>query len=177
MIFVLRLLDVSMATIRIIFIAKGYKKLAPLIGFFEVLIWLFAISKVMANLDNWVCYTAFAAGFAAGNYVGILLENKLAIGHELIRVITKKEAFELIDALKVKGFGTTTLKATGINGEVAVIYIIVNRKHLNIALGIIKHFNPQALYTIEDIRSVNQEIFHGQSINGRKNLLKAFSRK
>lgn len=161
MIFFLRILDVSIGTLRIIFVSKGYKKLAPIIGFFEVLIWLLAVTRIMQNLDNWVTYVAYAGGFATGNYVGMILEEKLAIGHLLIRVITKKEANELIFSLKDMGFGITSVKANGIDGEVAVLFVIVNRKHVNKVLQVINHFNPQALYTIEDIRSVSKEIYFG----------------
>jgi uncharacterized protein YebE (UPF0316 family) len=160
MIFILRIADVSLGTLRIIFISKGYKLIAPVIGFFEILIWIFAISRIMENLDNWICYVAYAGGFATGNFVGMTLEERLAIGHELIRIITKKDADDLTVALKNKGYGITTIKATGINGEVGVIYIIVNRKKINDVVNIIKQHNPQALYTIEDIRFVNKEIYH-----------------
>ncbi len=174
MIFFLRIIDVSMGTLRIIFVSKGYKKLAPFFGFFEILIWIFAISRIMENLDNWACYIAYAGGFATGNYAGMILEEKLAIGHELIRVITRKEAIELINALKNKGFGITSLKANGINGEVAVLYIIINRKNIGEVLDTIKTYNPLALYTIEDIRSVHKEIFHGK-VEKKKGLFQSFS--
>lgn len=85
-IFLARICDVTLDTIRIIFVSKGMRKIAPLIGFFEILIWLMAISKIMQNLDNWACYVAYAGGFATGNYFGMLVEEKLAIGHEMIRV-------------------------------------------------------------------------------------------
>ena len=161
MIFTLRIVDVSMGTLRIVFISKGFKKLAPVISFFEILIWIFVVSKVMQNLDNWVCYVSYAAGFATGSYLGMKLEEKIAIGHELIRVITKKDASELTIALKDKGYGITTIKANGLNGEVAVVYIISGRKNISEAINTIKAYNPQALYTIESIRSVSKEIFQG----------------
>ncbi len=161
MIFILRIVDVSMGTLRIVFISKGFKKLAPVISFFEILIWIFVVSKVMQNLDNWVCYVSYAAGFATGSYLGMKLEEKIAIGHELIRVITKKDASELTIALKGKGYGITTIKANGLNGEVAVVYIISGRKNIGEAINTIKAYNPQALYTIESIRSVSKEIFQG----------------
>lgn len=173
MIFLLRIVDVSMGTLRIIFVSKGYKKLAPLIGFFEILIWIFAVSRIMENLNNWICYVAYAGGFATGNLVGMILEERLAIGHELIRVITKKEAIELINALKDKGFGITSIKANGINGEVAVLYIIINRKKIDEVLETIKKYNPQALYTVEDIRSVHKEIFHGE-VQQRRRRFKSY---
>ncbi len=160
MIFFARVADVSLDTIRIIFVSKGMKKTAPLIGFFEILIWLIAISKIFQNLDNWTAYVAYAGGFAAGNYVGMLLEERLAIGYEMIRVITKTEANDLVYELKDSGFGVTSIKARGVDGEVGVLYIIVKRSMAKTVLKIINEYNPRALYTIESIRAVNREIFY-----------------
>ncbi len=159
-IFFARIMDVSLGTLRIIFTTKGIKKMAPIFGFFEILIWLLAISRIMQNLDNWVCYLAYAAGFATGTYIGILLEEKLAIGHEMIRVITRKDATQLIETLRSKGYGVTAVRAQGIEGEVAVIYIIARRSMIQEVLDEINVFNPRAFYTVESIKYVNKEIFH-----------------
>jgi uncharacterized protein YebE (UPF0316 family) len=164
LIFLARVVDVSLGTVRIIFISKGFNKLAPFIGFFEVFIWIVAISRVMQNLDNWICYVAYAGGFATGNYIGMKLDEKLALGYELIRVITKTEAYQLINVLRDKGYGTTSVKAYGSEGEVAVIYIIINRKKMKKVLEIIKNHNPKAFYTIEDIRFVNRDLDAWQTV-------------
>jgi len=141
---------------RIIFISKGYKGFAPFIGFFESLIWVIAISRIFENLNDWYCYVAYAAGFATGNYVGLLLDEKLAIGHEIIRIITKVDAVDLIDSLRAEGYGVTSLEATGMNGEVGVIFMVINRKRLKHVLGLINKYNPNAFFTIEDINYVNR---------------------
>jgi uncharacterized protein YebE (UPF0316 family) len=159
-IFFARIMDVSLGTLRIIFTTKGIKRIAPIFGFFEVLIWLLAISRIMQNLDNWVCYLAYAAGFATGTFIGIMLEEKLAIGHEMIRVITRKDATQLIENLRNKGYGVTAVSAQGIEGEVAVIYIIARRSMIREVLDEINVFNPRAFYTVESIKYVNKEIFH-----------------
>lgn len=159
-IFFARIFDVSLGTLRIIFVTKGMRKVAPFVGFFEVLIWLLAISRIMQDLDNWVCYVAYAGGFATGNFVGMYLEERLAIGHEMIRVITRKDASNLIEDLRNKGYGVTSVKAEGIEGEVAVIYIIARRSMIQEVLDEINQFNPRALYTVESIKYVNKEIFH-----------------
>jgi uncharacterized protein YebE (UPF0316 family) len=159
-IFFARIMDVSLGTLRIIFTTKGIKRIAPIFGFFEVLIWLLAISRIMQNLDNWVCYLAYAAGFATGTFIGIMLEEKLAIGHEMIRVITRKDATQLIENLRSKGYGVTAVSAQGIEGEVAVIYIIARRSMIREVLDEINVFNPRAFYTVESIKYVNKEIFH-----------------
>ena len=159
-IFLARIADVSLGTLRIMFVSKGMRKIAPIIGFFEVFIWILAISRIFTNLDNWAAYVAYAGGFATGNWLGMLLEERLAIGHEMIRVITKSEAEELVHILKEKGFGVTYIKATGAEGDVGVVYVIVKRSMVNEVLEIIKINNPLALYTIEAIRFVNKEVFH-----------------
>ncbi len=170
-IFVARIIDVSLGTLRIIFVTKGMRSIAPLVGFFEVLIWLLAISRIMQDLDNWACYVAYAAGFASGNFVGMLLEEKLAIGHEMIRVITRKDATNLIAELRAKGYGVTSVRAEGIEGDVAVIYIIARRSMIQTVLDEINTFNPRALYTVESIKYVNKEIFHRSEEERQRNWL------
>lgn len=172
MIFFLRIIDVSLGTLRIIFVSKGFKLLAPIIGFFEILIWIFVVSRVMGDLSNWVSFVAYAGGFATGNFVGMKLEEKLAIGHELVRVITRREATDLIGSLKTGGYGVTSVEAMGVDGEVSVLYVIINRKKLPEVLKIIREYNPRALYTVEDIRKVSREVFYGDSPVRRSRLFK-----
>src|SRR4029450_10679426 len=97
-------------TLRIIFVARGCKLLAPALGFFEVIIWLFAIGQVMTNLTNGWCFLAFAVGFPVGNYLGILIEKKLALGLVQVRIITPEPADDLLNALRDSQFGVTCLK-------------------------------------------------------------------
>lgn len=158
LIFCLRICDMTLDTLRIIFMTKGLKRLAPIIGFFEILIWIIAITRIMQNLHNWVCYVAYAGGFATGNYVGMLVDEKLAIGHELIRVITKRDATELANALRSDGYGVTTVKATGMQGEVGIVYIVANRKNQKQAIQIIQQYNPTAFVTIQSIHYVNRSL-------------------
>jgi len=165
---------VSLGTVRIIFVSKGYKLTAPIIGFFEAFIWVLAISRIIQNLDNWICYFAYAGGFAMGNYVGMLLEEKLAVGYELVRVITKRDANDLVESLRKDGYGTTFINAQGSKGDVGVLYVIVSRKKMPHAIELINEFNPKALYTIESIRYVNKEIFFG---NTPKRRMMSFNRK
>jgi len=159
-IFLARICDVTLDTIRIIFVSKGMRKIAPLIGFFEILIWLMAISKIMQNLDNWACYVAYAGGFATGNYFGMFVEEKLAIGHEMIRVITRADASQLINELRENGYGVTSVKAEGADGEVGILYIIARRSMIKDILLLINKHNPMAFYTIESIKFVNKSVFH-----------------
>lgn len=159
LIFFARIADVSIGTIRIIMVSKGNRRLSPLLGFFEVFIWILAISRIMQNLDNWVNYFAYAAGFATGNYVGMLIEEKLALGQLLIRVITQKDASNLIVSMNNKGYGTTVVEAQGAKEPVHVIYSIVRRSELRHVVEIINQFNPKAFYSVEDVRFVREGIF------------------
>ena len=127
LIFFARVSDVSIGTIRIVFVSKGLKLLAPLLGFFEILIWLLAMTKVFENLDNWLYFIAYSAGFSAGNYVGLLIEEKLAIGHANLQIITQKPGNELAEKLSEKGFGVTWHEAFGSRGKVTVIYCVIKR--------------------------------------------------
>jgi uncharacterized protein YebE (UPF0316 family) len=159
LIFLARICDVSIGTMRIIFVSKGKKYIAPFLGFFEVLIWITAISKIMQNLDNYVNYIAYAAGFATGNFVGMIIEEKLAVGIQMIRVFTYQKGNELVQTLNSQGYGATSVNAQGAREEVQLIYTIVRRNNLGEVLDIINRYNPKAFYTIEDIRAVNEGIF------------------
>lgn len=170
LIFVMRICDVTLDTMRIIFMTKGFRNVAPIIGFFEILIWIVAITRIMENINNWVTYIAYAAGFATGNYIGMLLDEKLAIGHELIRVITKVDSTDLAKSLRESGFGVTTVKASGMQGDVGILFIVVNRRNQKKAIDIIEKHTPNAFYTIENIHYVNRELdknMISQSIGSR----------
>ena len=146
----------TLDTLRIMFMTKGLRRLAPIIGFFEILIWIIAITRIMQDVTNWICYVAYAGGFATGNYVGMLVDEKLAIGHELIRVITRVDAIQLATTLRADGYGVTTVKACGMQGEVGILYIIANRKNQKHVIQIIQHYNPKAFVTVQSIHYVNR---------------------
>lgn len=164
LIFISRILDVSLGTIRIVMVSKGQKLWAPILGFFEVLIWLVAISKIFQNLDNWVCFVAFATGFAAGNYVGLCIEERLAVGIVKIQIITRKSAKKLIENLIDAGYGITHHEAQGSAEKVSIIYSVINRKEVDKVQDIVNKTNPMAFYSVEDVKSVNQGIFKGKTV-------------
>lgn len=156
LIFLARIIDVTLGTLRIVFISKGDKVIAPILGFVEVLIWLIAITQVMQNLNNFVSYFAWAAGFATGNFLGLRIEQKLALGQMVVRVITVEPADKLIERLTGQGYRLTCIDARGSRGKVNLLFMIVKRKKLDTVIGIIRDFNPQAFYSIEDVRSVSE---------------------
>jgi len=159
LIFLARILDVSLGTVRIVFVSRGLKYLAPVVGFFEVIIWLLAIRVIMQNLNNAVCYIAYGAGFGMGNFIGIFIEKKLAIGRSIIRIITQKNATALIEHLRSEGYGVTSLDAQGSKGQVHVIYMVIRRHDFEKVADSIHKFNPKAFYTEEDVNLVSEGIF------------------
>jgi uncharacterized protein YebE (UPF0316 family) len=159
LIFLSRIADQSIGTLRLIFLSKGYRFLAPLLGFFEVIIWLLAVGQIMQHLDNVLCYIAYGAGFAMGNYIGIRLDEKLSIGTVLIRIIPQKDTTRLIDSFKERQIGYTYMDAKGSRGEVNVIMTIIKRKDVPEVVGLIKECNPNAFYTIEEVKSIHEGVF------------------
>jgi len=159
LIFFSRLTDVSLGTIRIIFISRGFKYIAPIIAFIEINIWLLAIAQIMLHLNNPVYSIAYAGGFALGNYVGMIIEEKISIGTVLVRIITKHDAQKLIECLKSAKYGVTTHDAEGINGPVKIIFAVIRRGDLHKIVEHIKQVHPHAFYTVEDVRSVEEAIF------------------
>lgn len=159
LIFVARIIDVSLGTVKLIFIARGYRKLAPLLGFIEVLVWIVAITQIMQNLSNLLSYFAWAGGFATGTYVGMWLENRLALGNVILRIITRDNADELVMILRSRNYGVTSLDAEGSNGGVKLIFMVISRENLPSVIEVIQRYHPNVFYTIEDVREVNEGTF------------------
>ena len=179
LIFLARICDVSIGTLRIIFISKGKRNIAPILGFFEVLIWITAISKIMQNLDNYINYVAYAAGFATGNFIGMIIEEKLAMGILMVRIFAHEGGNKLVQTLNAGGFGATVVEARGARENIDLIYSIVKRNELANVLDVITRFNPKAFYTIEDVKAVNEGIFTPKKPNSIfpfGNILRLWSR-
>jgi uncharacterized protein YebE (UPF0316 family) len=173
-IFFARLIDVALGTLRILFISRSMQKIAPIVGFFESLIWLFAISQIVMNLNNIMSYFAFAAGFASGNYLGIYIEHKLAVGLLSIRVITSEDGTDLQNYLRAQNFGVTSVSALGVTGKVRLIISVIKRKDLDVYISIVKKYNPKAFVSVEDIRSV-QEGYFNKGLSEKSFFSKMFS--
>jgi len=156
LIIVARIIDVSLGTLRIILISKGYKKYAPIIGFVEVFIWILIARQVFTLPTNFFSYIGYALGFALGNYFGFYIEERLALGYVVVKIITHLNCETLIEELKKNGFGLTHFSAYGANGKVEVIYTTINRTYLPKIEKIIKEFNPYLFYTIEDLKYVSK---------------------
>jgi uncharacterized protein YebE (UPF0316 family) len=152
LIFLARVIDVSMGTIRVIFISKGNRFYAPILGFFEILIWLTAIQQIMQNLSNIACYFAYAGGFATGTFVGMKIEERLSIGKVILRVITGKNAQALVERLREEDILVTAMDAHGADGPVMILFSVIQRQDVARVVGIVKQYNPTSFYTIEDVR-------------------------
>ncbi|UUX93745.1 DUF2179 domain-containing protein [Methanoplanus endosymbiosus] len=168
LIFFARIADVTCGTLRIIFISRGMRLFSAVLGFFEISIWLLAISEVFSQGLSPAAFLAYALGFAAGNYVGITVEEKMALGISVVRVITQYNAEELIFQLKESGFRTTSVNAMGQFGPVSIIYSVVKRKDISEALRQVHKYNPNAFYTIEDIRHAGGPMFSPDGITPKR---------
>ncbi len=158
-IFFARILDVSIGTLRIVFLGRGMRLLAPLCGFFEVLIWLIAVSRIMGDLTSWFNYIAYAGGFAAGNYVGMYIEHRLAIGLLSVMIITPSDAETLLQKFAKANFGVTQVAAQGGQGKVSMVYLIIKRKDLSWVLEMLKTDQPDAFVVVNDVRTAAGGIF------------------
>lgn len=159
LIFIARMSDVTLATLRNIFLSKSVKYIVPFLGFIEVLIWLLAISQIMRNLHNPVCFLAYALGYSLGIFVGIKIEERLALGLQIMRIFTHQGPDELRQILTQHDYGVTVIDAHGTKGPVKILLTIVKRKDINTIRELIKQHHPDAFYTIEDIRSVSKGVF------------------
>ena len=161
-----RIIDVSISTIRIISLGKGFKVFASALGFVESFVWITAVSQIMKNLDNPYYYFAWGLGFASGTYIGMVLENKLAMGQVVVRIITKYDATALNDYLFSKNYTITSVDARGtLADNVKILFLVIQRQQIGEVIGIIKEYNPNAIYTVEDVRLVSDAILQ----NGTQN--------
>ena len=159
LVFFARVFDVTLGTLRIIFISRGKKYIAPLLGFVEVFIWIAVVAQIVRGVNDLVTYFAYAAGFAAGNFVGMFIEDRLAIGTQVIRIIVPEGADDLTTNLSTAGYGITRVEGMGANGPVKLIYTVVKRKDIPIVLSLIHQTHPHAFLSIEDVRSTQEGVF------------------
>lgn len=162
LIFFSRVLDVSLQTLRIIFTTKDRRNLAPIVGFFEVFIWILAMGQIFSNLTNILYYIAYAGGFATGNYTGMLIERKLSLGVVSLQLIVPHTSYNLIEKLKQKGYGSTILKVDDDYEKYKVLVIIIKRKRLHDILELIDKHIENAFYTLQEVQAVSQGMIPAQ---------------
>lgn len=159
LIFLARVFDVTLGTMRIIFTSRGMRNLAPVLGFVETFVWIIAVSSLVKHAQNVASYIGYAGGFATGTFVGMLIENKLAVGTVTIRAIIRRDPKELIQALHEAGFGITTVDGEGSMGNVKIVYTTVKRQDLPAVIDIFHRALPGAFLSVEEVRSTEQGVF------------------
>ncbi|MDR7869241.1 MAG: DUF2179 domain-containing protein [Tissierellaceae bacterium] len=159
-IFFARVCDVTLTTIRTLMVVQGRRLQAALIGFFEVIIYIVALGKVVGSLDNPLNLLAYGLGFACGNYIGITIENKIALGNLGAQIILKTdENRELIDNLRENKFGITVLKGYGKDGPREVLSVALNRKDLIKLKELVYEYDPNAFITVNNISPISGGYF------------------
>jgi uncharacterized protein YebE (UPF0316 family) len=156
LIFLARICDVSISTIRIIYMLGGRRYTSTILGFFEAFIWLMAIRQIFQHLDNWVCYIAYPAGFASGIFVGMLIEERIAYGKVIVRIITRKDVVPLIQFLNSQNFRYTKVVAEGPDGNENLVFTVLQRERLDDLLKKLKEILPTAFYTIEKVKAAGE---------------------
>jgi uncharacterized protein YebE (UPF0316 family) len=178
LIFLLRIVDVSMATVRLIFAVRGRRGLAAIIGFFEVLVWIFAAGQALQHLDSILHLLGYAAGFATGSYVGVWLEGRLALGLSVVHAVCKPEAGGdgamagvLANAVRLAGYAVTAIEGRGRDGDVELLRIVVPRRRAGIVIELIRDYDPDSFITVEEVRATQGGYMQ---LAGRKSPVLAF---
>lgn len=160
LIFFARIADVSLGTLRITMVSRGYKLQSALLGFFEVLIWVIVVAQLLSNLDSWINYVAYAAGFSAGTFIGLYIEDKLKVGTSLVRIITLNKSDAIINKLNEIGVAITSIDGKGGFNEVKIIFTVLKRKRVNQVFELVKEIDPNAFFSSEDVKYSNKHHDH-----------------
>jgi uncharacterized protein YebE (UPF0316 family) len=156
LIFSLRIVDVSLATLRMLLSVRGLKMAAPVIGFFEVLIWVFAVGNAIRFLDSPLHLLGYAGGFATGTLVGLWIEEKMAFGLSTVRIMSQHGGVEIAEALRDQGFGVTEFAGHGRQGRVEVVYAVMRRRDLPFVFEQVGVWDPGAFVTVEEPRTIHR---------------------
>ena len=160
LIFLARVLDVSLGTIRTLMVVQGRKWQAALIGFFEVTIYVVVLGKVVSDLSNPLSLLSYSLGYATGNYVGITLENKIGLGNLATQIVLKdSDNQELIEILRSKKFGVTVLKGEGREGTREILNVVIKRKSLDELREIVYGYDKDAFITVNNINPISGGYF------------------
>jgi uncharacterized protein YebE (UPF0316 family) len=152
LIFVARICDVSLGTMRMLAVVRGQRLLAVLMGFFETVIWIFAVSSVFRHLDHLANIVAYAAGFAAGNAVGMWIEAKLALGTQVLSFVSRGAAHAVGECLRFADHSVTTLSGFGKDGPVSICHAILPRRMTKRTIELARQVDPDVVVTVEDVQ-------------------------
>lgn len=149
-IFVLRIFDVSLDTMRVIFAIRGKRGIAALLGFAQAMIWIFAVGNAVKHLDSILHIVGYAGGYATGTWVGITIEQAIAYGVAQIRVVSRHAGVEIAEALRARGYGVTEFPGFGRDGSVEIVQSVVQRGQVDGVLEIIEAHDAEAFVTVEE---------------------------
>ena len=158
-IFLSRLVDVTLATLRAVFVAKGARNIAPIFGFFEVFIWITIIGQILSQANDLWSYLSYAAGYAVGTYLGLTIENKIGFGFVRLRIFTEKQGRDLVLRLNQENYGATASIGRGAVASINIIETVVRRTCTAKVEALFHEYDANAFYTIEDVRSKHKGIF------------------
>lgn len=158
-IFLLRVGDMTLDTLRMLMVMRGKKSLAWILGFFQAVIFVVAISSVLSNLTNVLNIIGYAAGFATGSVVGMAIEERLAIGHTHLRIVSSRRGTAVAEHMRSEGYAITEIPARGKDGMVTLLNCSVLRKDVDRVQKIINEVDPEAFITAEDVRPVRRGYF------------------
>jgi uncharacterized protein YebE (UPF0316 family) len=156
LIFLLRVMDMTLDTLRVLVVMRGRKPLAWVLGFFQALIFVLAISSVLKDLDNVLNIIGYAAGFATGNVVGMWIEERLAIGHMNLSIVSSRLGAAIAEKMRLEGFAVTEVPARGKDGTVTMLNCSVLRKNVQQVHALVNEIDPSAFITAEDVRPVRR---------------------
>lgn len=156
LIFALRVTDMSLDTLRVLFVMRGRKSIAWVLGFFQAAVFVLAITSVLSNLDNPLNILGYAAGFATGNVVGMTIEERLAIGHTHMRIISSRRGTAIAERLRDEGYAVTEIPARGKDGMVSMLNVSVLRKNIDKIRATVNEVDSEAFITSEEIRPVRR---------------------
>lgn len=153
-IFLLRVADMSLDTLRVLTVMRGRKEIAWVLGFFQSVIFVVAISSVLSDMNNLLNVIGYAGGFATGNVVGMIFEERMAIGHIHMRIVSSRLGTAIADRIRAEGYAVTEIPGRGKDGMVSVLNVSVLRKHVKLVRQITNEVDPEAFITAEDVRPV-----------------------
>ncbi len=168
LVFIARVADVTLGTLRIVFTSRGKRNLAPVLGFVEVFIWIVVVSQIVSNMHSYPAFIGYAAGFAMGTYIGLRIEQKLAIGTLVLRIILPQGGEQLAHDLRVAGFGVTIVNGEGATGPVKLLYSVIKRKELQHITEIIHQHNPKTFFSVEEVSSAESGVFTSDYMTGKR---------
>lgn len=155
-IFGLRVVNMAMDTLRIRMMARGQKPLAFIFGVVETLIYLYTLSTVIQDLDNWVNIIAYSIGFGTGSIIGMMLDERMAVGYIHLRVISPSRGSQIAETLRDQGFAVTEFTGRGRDGTVSMLSVSVKRKNAKKVRALVEELDEKAFITAEDLTPVRR---------------------